>query len=323
MLLVVFGSVPLIAKADCTFTSPSKTETITISPPATLSLPRDKTGSLFVSSFVSPSGNSRFTCSTKESVGVSNRTGGAQPGTNELNMPIGTTGLFWRWRFIAPGQSAQGALSSFGTRSVAAGTTNNLDGRSYALELFSPTPVAAGTVIPAGTYGSYEAGTLKLLEIKLANSITISSRTCTTPDVAVPMATNKASDFPATGTGPSSKGRIRFTLNINDCPAEIKSVKYQFNVDTGNIVDETNGVIKLSNPDAIGTSQGVGLQLRDSDGAALKFNTFIPVVEYVAAPVGGTSSYQVNLDAGYFKIRATAATPGTANATMKFTMSYQ
>jgi len=327
LLLAAFCCVPLVARAECTFFSPYKMETVTINPGVTtLSLGRDRTGSLFVSPFVSPSASVHFSCTgTTTRAGVRNATGGIQPAAGTANIPIGDTGLFWRWRFTSPNRPAPGLLFSYGTAAsdLAADSNLHFDGRTYAFELFSNGPVVAGTVIPAGTYGTFQAGTLNVLQMRLLNDITINTRTCITPDVAVPMRQSRIRDFPSAATGASSTPRTRFTLNINECPAEIRSVQFRFDVDEVNIVDSVNSVIRLSNPTEAETAQGVGLQLRDSVGVALQFNSFIPLTAYVAAPVGNTSSYQVNFDAGYFKTRMAAVTPGTANATIRFTMSYQ
>ena len=80
--------------------------------------------------------------------------------------------------------------------------------------------------------------------------------------------------------------------------------------------DATNGVIALASGS---TATGIGLKLTDSSSAALKFNSLYQVSGYNAATGG---SYTVPLTAAYYQT-ATSVTPGTANAVVTFTMTYQ
>lgn len=136
---------------------------------------------------------------------------------------------------------------------------------------------------------------------------------CTTPDVTVSMGSYKSSAF--TGKG-SSTNPVSFNVALNNCPAGMTKIQYQFDA-SGGVTDMTNGVIALNGGASAAT--GIGLKLMNSSNTALKFGTQYLLSGYNGA-TGGT--YTIPLKAAYYQT-ATSVTPGTANAIMTFTMTYQ
>jgi major type 1 subunit fimbrin (pilin) len=117
------------------------------------------------------------------------------------------------------------------------------------------------------------------------------------------------------GKGSVTKA-VSFNIAINNCPAGMTNIQYQFSA-PGGVTDATNGVIALTS--SASTAVGVGLKLMDSTSAALKFATQYQVAGYNAATGG---SYTIALQAAYYQT-GTTVTPGTANAAVTFTMTYQ
>ncbi len=95
----------------------------------------------------------------------------------------------------------------------------------------------------------------------------------------------------------------------------MNSIQYQF-IPVNAVLDATNGVLALSSDS---TAAGVGLQLKDSSGKALKYNTQYTLASY-SSSVGG--SYTIPLTANYYQT-SESVTPGSANAVLIFTMLYQ
>ena len=82
------------------------------------------------------------------------------------------------------------------------------------------------------------------------------------------------------------------------------------------MLDATNGVLALSSGS---TATGIGLQLKDGSGNPLKYNTQYTLTRY-SKTTGG--SHTIPLTAAYYQTAA-SVTPGSANAVLTFTMTYQ
>jgi major type 1 subunit fimbrin (pilin) len=68
------------------------------------------------------------------------------------------------------------------------------------------------------------------------------------------------------------------------------------------------------------TATGIGLQLKDGNGNPLQYNTTQYTLSAYNTATGG--SYTIPLTAAYYQTAATV-TPGSANATLTFTLIYQ
>jgi major type 1 subunit fimbrin (pilin) len=136
---------------------------------------------------------------------------------------------------------------------------------------------------------------------------------CSTPDVTVSMGSYRVSTF--TGKG-SSSTPVGFNVAVNNCPAGMNSIQYQFASASG-VVNASQGVIALASSS---TATGIGLQLKSSSpSVVLSYNQQYQLSSYNAATGG---SYNIPLTAAYYQTGKTV-TPGTANAIVTFTMTYQ
>ncbi|WP_241627649.1 fimbrial protein, partial [Rosenbergiella epipactidis] len=127
--------------------------------------------------------------------------------------------------------------------------------------------------------------------------------------LTVPMGNVLASNFHGINTWPGDANTKKFSIPL-DCSAGTK-VALQMD---GNVQNATQGVIKLNS--GSGSATGVGIQLLYNN-APLQLSTPIDA--------GSTSSdgeYDIPLQARYYQI-ASNITPGTANGTATFTLTYQ
>lgn len=177
----------------------------------------------------------------------------------------------------------------------------------------------SGTI---ATYISYPvgAGTNGNTQTFVITPVNITTLTCTTPDVNVPMGTFKTTDFPSVGS--LSPNPAAFNIQLLNCPAGtavsgtqaglIHGIQYR--------IDPTNGTV-ATNVAALGGSPsatGVGIQLFNNAGAVFPLSTLTTLSGYNSTSGG---SYTIPLTARYY--RTGTITAGPANATMTLTISYQ
>lgn len=144
-------------------------------------------------------------------------------------------------------------------------------------------------------------------------SIAIAAQSCRTPNIEVRMGAHTASAFKGRG---SSSRPVPFSLRFEACPAGLSSVSYRFDAPDG-VIDKGHGVIALSDPST--AAAGIGLQLMDGTGAALDLGK-----SYTATtgPLQSVQDIDVGFRAAYVQT-GDRVRPGTANAVLKFTMTYQ
>jgi major type 1 subunit fimbrin (pilin) len=148
--------------------------------------------------------------------------------------------------------------------------------------------------------------------ITLNASVTVASLACSTPSITVEMGSNPTNAF----SGPGSSTRpVNFSLAINNCPADMGRIEYQFDLSDSTIVNADLGVIALGSDS---TASGVGLQLKDGAGNPLAIGHQYELTGYDQKSGG---SYTVPLSASYYQT-GSVVTPGTANARLVFTMTY-
>jgi len=176
--------------------------------------------------------------------------------------------------------------------------------------------VAGGVLFEGGsaqsTTGTYTVATASRKSFSLSSTI-INVAACTTPNVTVNMGSHMQSEF--TGIGSTTRQAVAVNVAVNACPIGLNSIQYQF-IPVNAVLDATNGVLALSSGS---TATGIGLQLKDSSGNALKYNTQYTLTSYSSATGG---SYTIPLTARYYQTAA-SVTPGSANAVLTFTMTYQ
>ncbi|TCW81478.1 pilus assembly protein [Burkholderia sp. SRS-46] len=185
-------------------------------------------------------------------------------------------------------------------------------------------PITAGTVTGGVLFegasvtgprvgGPYTVATSGHVSFSLTQTV-VNVAACTTPNVTVNMGSVMQSAFKGVG---STGGMTPVPVNVavNACPIGLNSIQYQF-IPVNAVLDSTNGVLALSSDS---TATGIGLQLKDGSGNALKYNTPYTLTSYSSATGG---SYTIPLKANYYQTAA-RVTAGSANAVLTFTMTYQ
>ncbi|WP_426617182.1 fimbrial protein [Raoultella sp. R2A007] len=186
--------------------------------------------------------------------------------------------------------------------------------------------------------GSNMAGNFPIIarRYQLSGSINVSARTCTTPDVKVPLGTHSASVFSAADGTPWVDASIRLT----DCPvfSGYHSAYSRVNLATGDIppttnnqisislapvngiFDAENGVINITPSDE--SARGVGIQIAHGTPGTPSPEPFAfnrPSV--VNLPKTGDSTITYPLVARYVKT-SSAFSSGKADGRVTFTVNY-
>ncbi|MCF6692624.1 type 1 fimbrial protein [Klebsiella michiganensis] len=216
--------------------------------------------------------------------------------------------------------------------------------------LISPGAINTSTLPTISVSAGQEGATsLKVMTASLSGSINIVSRTCTTPDVPVDLGVYKISDFPSIGSTSIWKDA---SIKLTNCPAFYgfynlnggdRYVSYSTNNDgtfnrnatnvkntlgytlkpTGEIIDNSKGIISLSNTEGLTTAQGLGIQISTGTAAdplnPMSFNTLLSSGVTLASIEG--ASYTIPLKARYY--RTSSLTPGRADGSIIFTINYQ
>jgi type 1 fimbria pilin len=306
--LVTLGAlIPLCimgeANADCYFKPNYKAETITITPPESIFVPRNTPNGtvIYTSAYVSPSNETYVRCDG-DNIGVKNLVGDPpiNPASNSI-FPIGNTGLGFRWKISSNYLAPYGVLQGYDI-AVAGGV--------YAFELVKIGPVMEGAEVPAADVATYAAGSINpMATMNLTHRIVVTPQTCTTSDVPVLMGTQKTSGFSGINTRLLP---VPFSIKLNACPMGIKSVKYRLDPNTK--FDQTTSVVDLSTGS---TAKGVGVQILDNS------NNPTPLgVDNVSGYSPGSSNFSIPLKAAYYQT-GSSVTGGSANTSLTFTMTYE
>lgn len=210
----------------------------------------------------------------------------------------------------------------------------------------TPGTLVGSTLPIVSLFGNFGDARILGFKMGLSGSIQIVSRTCTTPDVVVPMGTYQTKEF--TGINSASAWKD-FSIALNNCPAFNGTFTTNVsnwtsnsgNNPTGNgtsgtrtnnsllfridaartAINPGNGVMNLDPSPAGSTpsATGIGLQIARSDGVSLPLG---------ANQASGLTlrttdaSYTIPLKARYLQT-GNVVTPGPANASATFTLTYQ
>jgi major type 1 subunit fimbrin (pilin) len=306
LLLPFLVLAPKLANATCTFNSGSASRAVNITVPPTLSVPRDTpVGTvLYTSANTTPSGASNITCAG-DSRGVLNQIG-SNPSSG-VQLPVGTnTGL--AWEYILAGT----ARPAYPNDSKAVNGSTNYGSYAVAFALVKTADIPAGTTVPGGTVGQYEAGGIIPEYIVLSNPIAVTEVSCATPNVTVPLGTHKTTELSGVGT---TTAAVSFVISLNSCPQGINTVQYHIDAVTS-VVNTSQSVVALNSSS---TASGMGVQLLNSTGSApVALGSTLKLSNYSTS--GG--NYTIPLMARYYQTASTVS-PGTANTSMTFTMIYQ
>lgn len=174
---------------------------------------------------------------------------------------------------------------------------------------------------------------LNLSNNTIAGQVVIAPSTCITPDRPISMGTHLTTELK--GKGSTTSQWVGFQIQLNNCPAyfgykstttsydrgtvstvisRLNSIQYSIAPSNG-VADGPNGVMNLSN----GGASGIGIQLANSAGTPLQFNTKID--SGLSLNQANSASYVINLNARYFQT-GTSVTAGAANATATVTLTY-
>lgn len=198
-----------------------------------------------------------------------------------------------------------------------------------------------GASLPTMLQQRVSSNNLEVQRINFSGSINIVSRTCSTPDVNVPMGSHMLNEFSGPNTFTPWKD---FSISLNNCPAfngyyqdsgprlssdgtvsnlnARKNNVLQVRLDpTRTPLNASLGILSL-NPSAPGddpAATGVGVQVADSAGTPLPLATLRTSGITTRAEEG--ASYSIPLKARYIQT-ASSITAGPANATATFTINY-
>jgi len=216
---------------------------------------------------------------------------------------------------------------------------------AFDLSLIKIGDVSPGTVqgskMPTVDQKWVTSNTLEVSRVDFSGSINVVSRTCETPDVAVPMGTHMTHEFSGLNSSTPWKD---FVIELNNCPAfhgthrgggprwgsdgSVTSRTPDANVlmlrldATRPAINPSLGILSL-NPSAPGdavAATGVGVQVADRVGTPLPLATLRASGITPSATEG--QSYTIPLKARYIQT-AGSVTAGPANASAVFTINYQ
>ncbi|KAF6660649.1 type 1 fimbrial protein [Enterobacteriaceae bacterium EKM102V] len=144
-----------------------------------------------------------------------------------------------------------------------------------------------------------------------AFNVTSTARSVSQSVISVPMGTVDRRAFGGTGTWPGDANTRRFTIPLN-CNA---GTRVNVQID-GSIQNAARGVLNLNG--GTGSASGVGIQLLFGDsGGAVQFGR--PISTGTAASEG---AYSIPFRARYYQT-GSDVTPGTADASATFTLTYR
>lgn len=314
--------------ADATCTGGGQSYTIPM--PASVSVPRDAAVGTPLSNWMySPAVTNWFNCTVTASTATGDHLGSVSPAISgsyaesgvfhyvyKTNVPgVGVAlgvrpylgGCGWQvWHDVIDDQQdgcdSNGSITNGGQAEAILVTTGPITGGT----------TSSGIVFQeTSSIGSKAQKTL-VVSFSLTPT-TVVALSCSTPDLTVTMGTYLASSF--TGPGSSSKP-VSFNVAVNNCPAGMTSIQYQFASASG-VVDASQGVIALASGS---TAAGIGVQLKTgSSNTALAYNQQYTLSSY-NTNTGG--SYTIPLKAAYYQT-GTTVTPGRAKAIVTFSMTYQ
>lgn len=318
-------------------------QTIAVSMPVSVTVPRDAAVGTVLTPWVSTAAtNNYFNCVTTERGGTGTvfRTLSLTRAPLSVMGPNGSTYYVWNTNLPGVGVAigvhpfvnscgwmgwmSQGAGNEgFGegwTGQACNGGGTVTNGGQAQMALVKTGPITPGTFaggpmleasVTISDGGGYRTPTDGRKTFSLTSTI-IKVAACTTPDVTVSMGSHKQSVFKGIGT---TTPAVAFNLGVNACPAGLNAIQYQF-IPINAVLDAANGVLALSGDS---TATGIGLQLKDGNGNALKYRTQYVLTNYNRATGG---SYTIPLRAAYYQT-GQRVTPGSANTVLTFTMNYQ
>ncbi|MBC2680753.1 fimbrial protein [Pseudomonas baltica] len=238
-----------------------------------------------------------FTCPTGGSWRFVNAVG-SSTGSNPMHA-LGDSGMGYRIL-------RNGGVALPGT--LYANTRYNFGVSQWEVYIYKTGDIKKGSIDP-GTLGTVKVDTDDVIAFKLSNAIALMESSCQTPSVNVDLGKQYMSRLVNIG---STTGRKGFNIVLKDCPAGFSGISYQLDP-IKPAFDAKQGILALDE----GGATGVGIQISDQD------NTAVSLGEAHRISVDNSSGdHSIALQAAYYKT-ANQVTPGKANASMQFTITYQ
>lgn len=210
----------------------------------------------------------------------------------------------------------------------------------YLILIKTANTVGSGTItsasLPTGRTSMVGSNLTPMHYITFSGSVNVVARTCTTPDVSVPLGNHVLNEISGAG---STTSWVSVPVRLNNCPAffgRTDNMTYdtgqtdrsllfsntiQYRVDpTTAIVNAAQSVMALK-PDGVNpTATNIGIQMGDPSGNPVGFGTAKD--SGLALTQTDGASYTINLRARYYQ---TAANPtaGQANGAATITLTYQ
>lgn len=134
--------------------------------------------------------------------------------------------------------------------------------------------------------------------------------TCQTRDVDVMLGEVYMGKFSGVG---SEAGARDFAITLDNCPAGFNKITYRLDP-VNEVLDASKGLIQIDK--GSGNASGIAIRVQGR-GSTLRFGTEQELSGYN----GSKGSYDIPLSASYYQTGP--ITPGTANASLEFRISYQ
>ncbi len=134
--------------------------------------------------------------------------------------------------------------------------------------------------------------------------------TCQTRDVDVMLGEVYMGKFSGVG---SEAGARDFAITLENCPAGFNKITYRLDP-VNEVLDANKGLIQIDKGN--GSASGIAIRIQGRR-STLKFGTEQELASYN----GSKGSYDIPLSASYYQTGP--ITPGTANASLEFKISYQ
>ncbi|HHH9283262.1 TPA: fimbrial protein [Pseudomonas aeruginosa] len=135
-------------------------------------------------------------------------------------------------------------------------------------------------------------------------------QTCQTRDVDVMLGDVYMGKFSGVG---SEAGARDFSITLKNCPAGLNKITYRLDP-VNEVLDANKGLIRIDK--GSGNASGIAIRVQGR-GSTLRFGTEQELSSYN----GSKGSYDIPLSASYYQTGP--ITPGTANASLEFRISYQ
>ncbi|TCW81157.1 hypothetical protein C5O80_23620 [Burkholderia sp. SRS-46] len=207
-------------------------------------------------------------------------------------------------------------IKSFGKTAVKATVDVELVKSGKTPSVAAPFPLLSVLTVLIGGPNNSTADATRYLMYGFGN-ISFQPTTCktTTPSVAVDLGTHMITASSGIGSGAGSTSPSKgFAIGVS-CDTGVAGA---FEVDLlleGTAIDASNGVLALSSKSTAG---GVGIQLLKGDGTPVELGTPWKVSDSPSA----SANFTVPLSARYYQTGA-KATPGSANGSATFTVTYK